>query len=59
MDKEYIFETFKSLKTVTEKVEFLKQLESYNLPYQINYQNLIKYYTQYFPQPFPLHPPLN
>lgn len=59
MDLSYIYSTFKSLPTIQEKVKFLEELKTYNLPYNINYNNLIKYYTNYHPQPFPLHPPLN
>jgi len=41
MDLQYIYATFRSLETVTEKVTFLKELETLNLPYEINYTNLI------------------
>jgi hypothetical protein len=41
MTLEYIFGAFRALETVTEKVTFLKQLETMNLPYDINYEALI------------------
>ena len=44
MSKEYIFESFKNLQTSEEKVEYLKQLQKLNLPYDINYENLINYW---------------
>jgi hypothetical protein len=45
MDLTYIYSTFKSLQTNTQKVKFLQELQSLNLPYDINYQNLIHYYS--------------
>jgi len=41
MDKEYIFAEFKKLETVWDKIEFLKDLQKLNLPYDINYEALI------------------
>jgi hypothetical protein len=41
MDLAGIYRDFKALETVTEKVTFLKQLETLTLPYDINYQALI------------------
>lgn len=41
MDLTSIFRDFRALETVTEKVTFLKQLESLALPYDINYEALI------------------
>jgi len=42
MTKAYLFETFKALNTVEAKVEFLRSIAKLNLPYDINYENLIK-----------------
>lgn len=36
-----IYETFQSLMTNQEKVEFLEMIQSMNLTYDINYENLI------------------
>ena len=36
-----IFRDFQALASVTEKVTFLKQLATLNLPYDINYDSLI------------------
>lgn len=36
---------YKDFKNSNNKVEFLKQLQSLNLPYQINYDNLIKFWS--------------
>lgn len=44
MDLQYIYSTFKNLNTNQQKIEFLQQLQTYNLPYLINYDNLINYY---------------
>lgn len=44
MTLEYIYTTFKSLATNSDKIDFLNLLKSQNLPYSINYDNLIKYY---------------
>jgi hypothetical protein len=46
MDKNYIFSEFKKLKNNKDKVKFILELKSYNLPYNINYNNLIKYYRE-------------
>ena len=37
-----IFADFKKIPTPEGKVEFLKSLQSLSLPYDINYENLIK-----------------
>lgn len=42
---ENIYLTFYSLNTNNDKIEYLIFLQSQNLPYNINYANLIKYYT--------------
>ena len=42
MSKEFIFQDFKNLKSVFEKIDYIKQLSTLNLPYDINYENLIK-----------------
>ena len=41
MDLTSIFRDFRALETVTEKVTFLKELATLNLPYDINYDALI------------------
>lgn len=41
MTKDYIFASFKALNTAQEKLEYIKGLESLNLPYDFNYTNLI------------------
>lgn len=41
MDLASIFRDFRALENVTEKVTFLKQLATLNLPYDINYEALI------------------
>ena len=41
MDKKYIYDTFKSLETVAEKIDFLRELQTLNLPFKINYEALI------------------
>jgi hypothetical protein len=40
MDLISIYKDFQALETVAEKVTFLKQLETLNLPYDINYKAL-------------------
>ena len=42
MTKAYLFETFKALPTAEAKVEFLRSIAKLNLPYEINYDTLIK-----------------
>jgi hypothetical protein len=42
MDLAYIFESFKSLKSVPEKIEYIQGLRALNLPYEFNYENLIR-----------------
>ena len=46
MTKEYIFEAFKALETCAAKVEYLQGLAKLNLPYEINYDNLILAWTR-------------
>jgi len=41
MDKAYIFETFKTFETVQDKIDYLRELQTLNLPYDINYEALI------------------
>lgn len=45
MTKEYIFSKFKSLTTNQQKVDFLIEIQSYNLNLDINYTNLIQYWS--------------
>ncbi len=42
MDLETIFRHFRALETVTEKVTFIKELETLGLPYEINYEGLVR-----------------
>jgi hypothetical protein len=42
MTIEYIFESFRALETVAEKVAYLQELETLALPYEINYEALIR-----------------
>lgn len=37
----YIFESFRKLDNVMDKVEFIRGLQELNLPYDLNYENLI------------------
>ena len=37
----YIFETFRKLDNAMDKVEFIKGLQKLDLPYDLNYENLI------------------
>lgn len=39
-----IYSIFQSLSTNSEKIEYLKELQSRNLPYNINFPNLIHHY---------------
>lgn len=41
MDKQFIFDAFDELDTVWDKIQFLKDLQKMNLPYDINYDALI------------------
>jgi hypothetical protein len=41
MTLEYIFQSFRALETVAEKVTYLRELETLALPYEINFQALI------------------
>lgn len=43
-DLESIFKIFQSLNK-TDKVQYLKELQSQNLPYNINFDNLIKVWS--------------
>jgi hypothetical protein len=44
MTKAYIFESFKALPSAEAKVEFLRSIAKLNLPYDINYDTLIKFW---------------
>ena len=44
MSLSYIYATFKPLSAAA-KVQYLQQLQQLNLPYAINYANLIAYYS--------------
>lgn len=46
MDLNYIFESFKKLELNVDKAGYLKELEKMNLPYDINFDNLIKYWER-------------
>lgn len=46
MDLTYIYESFQSMETVFEKVEFLESLKSKNLPYDINWDHLIDIWSK-------------
>jgi len=41
MEKAYIFESFRKLETVAEKIEYIQSLRGLGLPYEFNYENLI------------------
>ena len=41
-----IFSDFKNLVTDSEKVKYLQSLQSFNLPFEINYENLINFYQK-------------
>lgn len=41
-----IYAEFKSLNTSAERVKYLTILRDYNLTYEINYENLIKYWSE-------------
>jgi hypothetical protein len=40
-----IYDMFKNLDTVIERIEFLQDLKSQNLPYSINYERLIEVWS--------------
>jgi len=42
MTLEYIFQTFRALETVAEKVTYLRELQTLALPYEINFDALIR-----------------
>jgi hypothetical protein len=42
MTLEYIFQTFRALETVAEKLTYLRELETLALPYEINFEALIR-----------------
>lgn len=44
MDLQTIYSEFKALSTSESKVNYLRMLQTLNLPYEINYENLIKYW---------------
>jgi len=37
----YIFETFRKLDNAIDKAEFIRDLQKLDLPYDLNYENLI------------------
>ena len=41
MDKQYLFDAFDKLETVWDKIQFLKDIQKLNPPYDINYDALI------------------
>ena len=43
-DLNSIYSIFQSIKNYNQKIEYLKELQNQNLPYNINFDNLIKYY---------------
>lgn len=45
MDLAYIFESFKALETIHDKVEYLKDLKRLDLGYDINYDKLIEHWS--------------
>jgi hypothetical protein len=42
MAKEFIFESFRQLKTIDEKIDYLRELATLNHNLNINIENLIK-----------------
>lgn len=42
MTKEYIFESFRALETIDEKIDYLIGLQSLNLPFDFNIEGLIR-----------------
>ena len=42
MTKEFIFESFRQLKTIDEKIDYLRELATLNHNLDINVENLIK-----------------
>ena len=50
MDKQFIFDAFDELETVWDKIQFLKDLQKMNLPYDIHFENLIAAWEQRAPQ---------
>ena len=42
MTIEYIFQSFHTLETVAEKVTYLRELQTHGLPYDINFEALIR-----------------
>jgi len=50
MDKQFIFDAFDELETVWDKIQFLKELQRMNLPYDINYDALIAAWEDRAPQ---------
>lgn len=45
LTKEIIFESFRKLETSSEKVEYIRWLQSKELDLDINYENLISYWS--------------
>ena len=46
MIKEFIFESFRQLKTIDEKIDYLRELATLNHNLKINIDNLIKAWEQ-------------
>lgn len=46
MNLDQIYSDFKSFNTNREKIEYLQFLQSLNLSYHINYENLINHYSK-------------
>lgn len=46
MSLSIIYSDFKALNTSAEKVKYLTMLQNLNLNYEINYENLIKYWSE-------------
>ena len=45
VDLKTIFSEFKALETSEEKVNYLLTLKEFNLPYNLNFDNLINYWS--------------
>lgn len=45
-DLKTIYSIFYSIPTNSQKIEYLKDLQSQNLPYNINFQTLINHYSK-------------
>ena len=42
LDLQYIYDSFKSLTSIHDKINYLRDLQKLNLNYDINYENLIR-----------------